>query len=99
MIRPEEIEIVGTWVVVNGVVQGDEACERVHELSETYLELLGYSPEGGGWETLFRDPNDGRLWERWYPQSHMHGGGPPALKFLSDADARERYPNVFAETK
>ena len=95
MIRTDETEIVGNWVVVNGGVEGDETCDRILELTEHYLEKLGYSQEGGGWETLFRDPADSHFWERWYPQSEMHGGGPPALKMVSDADARLRYPSVF----
>ncbi len=97
MIHPEETEIVGNWVVIKGSVQGDERCDRVDELTRSYLERLGYSPESGGWDTLFRDPTDGRFWERLYPQSYMHGGGPPALKLLSDDEAKEKYPQLFSE--
>lgn len=80
MIDPDETEIVGNWVATNGKVNGDEACDRVHQLTRVYLERLGYNPETGAWETLFRDPNDGRFWEQWYPQGHMHVGGPPAFE-------------------
>jgi len=41
--------------------------------------------------TLYRDPDDGRYWERTYPQSELHGGGPPELRVLATEDARQKY--------
>ena len=40
---------------------------------------------------LYRDPNDNRLWELIYPQSEMHGGGPPELRNLTFNEARQKY--------
>jgi len=95
MIRPEEVEIIGDWVEVAGRVVGDNACERVHLLTQDYLEKIGFSQESGGWETLYRDPSDGRFWERTYLQSHMHGGGPPSLLNLTEGEARKKYSTSF----
>jgi Immunity protein 27 len=44
-----------------------------------------------GWETLYRDPITGELWELTYPQSEMHGGGPRHLRIISLADAQLKY--------
>jgi Immunity protein 27 len=44
-----------------------------------------------GWDTLYRDPASGELWEIIYPKSEMHGGGPRQLKAISLADARSKY--------
>lgn len=95
MIRPEEVEIVGNWIEVDGNVVGDDACERVHHLTQDCLEKIGYSQESGGWETLYRDPSDGRFWERTYLKSLMHGGGPPSLINLSESEARKKYAQLF----
>jgi hypothetical protein len=37
------------------------------------------------------DPDDGRYWERTYPQSEKHGGGPPQLKCLTFQEASKKY--------
>jgi hypothetical protein len=95
MIRADETEIVGNWIEVDGRVVADEACERIKALVNGHLVELGSSKESGGWDTLFQDPNDGRLWERTYLQGHMHGGGPPSLFNLSENDARKKYSQLF----
>lgn len=81
--------------MVDGKIIGDATCDRVHFLVENQLEVLGYSPESGAWETLFHDSGDGRYWERTYPHGDWHGGGPPALITLSEEQAREKYPTLF----
>jgi hypothetical protein len=92
--RPDETTLIGNWVKVDDKVVGDATCARIHDLTEEYLETVGFS-ESGAWETLYRDPEDGRYWERVYPQGDWHGGGPPALINLSDEEAKTRYPNLF----
>jgi hypothetical protein len=56
------MEIVGNWISVDGRVQGDGACDRIRMLTEDSFEKLG--TDSTGWETLYKDPTDGRLWER-----------------------------------
>jgi hypothetical protein len=90
-LRPDETDLVGTWTFDGKQVRGDEACERIAHLTEHVLDKLGVSREYGAWETLFRDPADGRLWERTYPNSGWHGGGPPRLRVVSDEEARAKY--------
>jgi hypothetical protein len=90
-LRPDEADLVGKWVSVNGKVVNDETCERIHLLiRDRYVEKVA----GGGWDTLYRDLNDGRYWELTYPQGEMHGGGPPRLTFLSMKQVREKYGDV-----
>jgi hypothetical protein len=38
-------------------------------LTRQHLRQIAVSEGSGGWETLFQDPNDGRYWERTFPQS------------------------------
>jgi hypothetical protein len=46
-------------------------------------ELVKIATDISGWRVLYRDPKDSRLWELSYPQSEMHGGGPPKLTCIS----------------
>ena len=69
-IRPDESELVGV-----SVREGHDATSaRIHALIQEHLQRLGDAD--GGWSVLFRDPEDGRLWELTYPESELHGGGP-----------------------
>lgn len=72
----------------------DETSKRVRKLTSQYEKL---ATTGGGWEMLYRAP-DGKLWEKTYPQSHLHGGGPPALRVITKAEAHEKYGAVVPET-
>jgi Immunity protein 27 len=54
---------------------------------ERYLAKIASSD----WETLFRDPSDGRYWERTYLHSETQGGGPPSLFALSAEKAHAKY--------
>ena len=53
----------------------------------TAMKLVKLASRAGGWISLYRDPEDNRLWELSYPQSEMHGGGPPLLRVVSRIDA------------
>ena len=90
-VTPDENEIVGEWVLDGTTVRKDAAAERIEDLTSGVLEKLADSKEGGGWETLYRDPTDGRLWERTFPKSYMHGGGPPRLAVITADAARRKY--------
>jgi hypothetical protein len=78
-------------VVQDGGARGDAACERIEWLIAHHLQKIADRPQSGAWETLYRDPEDGRYWERTYPQGEMHGGGPLQLKRLTIQEATEKY--------
>jgi hypothetical protein len=88
-LSPSETSVIGQWLAAPGKVTGDEACQRIHELVTTHLIQVARSPDG--WSSLYRDPSDGRLWEHSYPQSSLHGGGPPALVLVTQEQALARY--------
>lgn len=89
---PQETEITGRWMVSQGRVTADANCDRIADLAKNHLLWLGH--DSSGWETLYRDPDDHRLWELIYPESELHGGGPPALRFISDESARLKYGEI-----
>jgi hypothetical protein len=90
-LTPDETELIGDWIVKGSNVVGDETQERISWLIGNVLEEMAISIPFGAWETLFRDPEDGRLWELAYPQGEMHGGGPQALRCISEEIARQKY--------
>ncbi len=40
---------------------------------------------------LYRDPADNRLWELSYPNSALHGGGPPMLRNCTLLEFKLKY--------
>jgi Immunity protein 27 len=88
---PNEQLLTGNWLVQDGRVHGDATCERINWLLSHHLQKVTDSAQGGAWEMLYRDPDDGRYWERTYPQSELHGGGPPELRYLTVDEARQKY--------
>jgi hypothetical protein len=88
-LRPSETLLKGEWIAsANGVV-ADATCKRIDALTEGLLRHL--ANDATGWESLFQDPTDGRLWELYYPQSEMHGGGPPSLRNVTAVQASSKY--------
>lgn len=88
-IQADETEIIGKWVLVGGVVYADENCQRITFLIENDLDGLGC--DSSGWEALYRDRLDGRLWELTHPSGDLHGGGPQSLTEISVEEAKRKY--------
>jgi hypothetical protein len=88
-IDPSETRLTGKWIFGGTGLKADETCHRIEQLVNGHLVKLG--TDWSGWDTLYRDPSDGRLWERIYPQGHLHGGGPPQLQLLTPEEAVKKY--------
>jgi hypothetical protein len=89
---PTETLLTGAWALHGDRVIADATCERINQLARSHLKLLGR--DWSGWETLYLDPDDGRLWEQTYPQGEMHGGGPPQLRCVGREEAKAKYGNT-----
>lgn len=88
-IEPNESDLRGQWLLVDGKMVKDEVSKRIETLVERYLKRI--SADKSGWNILFRDPADDRYWELTYLDSEMHGGGPPRLSVIDDSVAVEKY--------
>jgi Immunity protein 27 len=88
-LQPGEVRLDGKWEFVGGKMRADPVTERIELLTTKYLTKV--SMDASGWETLYRDPQDGRYWELTYPQSHMHGGGPPSLVLVEKDQVKSKY--------
>lgn len=91
-LEADETLLTGQWLMQDGHVVADETTRRIEDLVSDYLEKLGH--DESGWDTLYQDPHDGRYWERIYPMSAMHGGGPPELRCLTLDQAKAKYVRV-----
>lgn len=43
------------------------------------------------WTVLHRDRMTGEYWKEFFPQSELHGGGPPVFEKISKADAMREF--------
>ncbi|SEM33545.1 Immunity protein 27 [Maribacter orientalis] len=69
-------EIIGKWKFKNGRAIPDSNCKIIEIMIKHDLIKIGTSKDG--W-TLRYKAIDGTNWELSYPESHLHGGGPPKL--------------------
>jgi hypothetical protein len=89
-LAPEEADLRGDWLVQKDrSVVADATEQRIEWLTKQKLKRI--ANDWSGWNTLYRDPRDGRLWELTYPQGEMHGGGPRRLHVLSRDEAAAKY--------
>jgi len=88
-ITSDEKIISGKWLESENGVINDENGKRIEYLTDHYLEKI--DTDSSGWNILYKDPADGRLWIKTYPNSEMHGGGPPQLKQISLTEAKKQF--------
>jgi immunity protein 27 of polymorphic toxin system len=90
-LNANEDSINGEWIFRDGKMVGDSNCKRIEWLIQHHLRKIADSIATRGWETLYRDPDDGRYWEKTYPHSEMHGGGPPRLQTIASEQVKGKY--------
>lgn len=71
-----EKELIGKWVFKEGKVVADSNCELIESMINNDLTEIEISEDG--WTKRYQHLN-GSVWELTYPESHLHGGGPPKL--------------------
>ncbi|MEO6526696.1 MAG: Imm27 family immunity protein [Gemmatimonadaceae bacterium] len=86
---PDERQLTGAWDDTGEDVLGDEVDQRIFWLARH--RLTPRASINGGWDQLFVDPRDGRLWELTFPLGSLFGGGPRRLTHLSLEEASAKY--------
>ncbi|HEY6838868.1 MAG TPA: Imm27 family immunity protein [Geobacteraceae bacterium] len=84
-LKPHEKELVGMWLDLGVKVTGDAVYDRVVWLTSTRLEKLAENE--AELAELYRDPRDGRLWEKLLPFPE----GPPTLRLISREAAVQKF--------
>jgi hypothetical protein len=82
--------IEGKWIFEGQRVIADEACD---EITSLLSKLLPCGSTEDGWTRFYRDAETGVFWELTYPQSGLHGGGPPRLESHSLDELRRKHPD------
>jgi Immunity protein 27 len=88
-LRPDESLLRGQWDDLHGEIKPDAVSLRIDSLVQS--QLIRVAADVSGWDVLFRDPADGRLWELTYPHSASHGGGAPQLAVVDSRVAASKY--------
>ena len=88
-LKPDETDLVGGWIIVDGRAIADDVEQRIAWLVASVLEQVAKTSDG--WTALCRDHSDGRYWELTYPRSEMHGGGPSLLTCIDASAAKSKY--------
>jgi hypothetical protein len=91
-LQRDENFLRGQWITIKGEVIADETAKRIQHLVSCHLREIGR--DASGWDALYRDPDDGRLWELTYPDSEAHGGGPPQLRTMTAEEAKTKYGDI-----
>jgi hypothetical protein len=86
---PGEAQLTGRWLETADGIADDPVETRIKWLVANRLVAQGRSADG--WDWLFRDPRDGRLWELTFPLGSLHGSGPRALRVIAARDASVKY--------
>ena len=77
------------WEIADDQISSNDACKRIEWLISDVLELVRV--DRSRWEKLYQDLKDKRYWLLFYPQSEMHGGGPPSLMEITYKEAELRF--------
>ncbi len=94
-LAPHEHDLAAGPDDASHCVENDARDARIFWLVTERLEPIATA--NGGWEQLFRDPRDGRLWELSFPRGSLHGGGHRRLACITRKDAAAGYPLADAE--
>jgi hypothetical protein len=86
---PSERRLDGAWVETADGLAPDVVDQRIFWL--VTKRLVKRAMIDGGWDQLFVDPRDGRLWELTFPRGSLFGGGPRRLAVITSVFAREKY--------
>lgn len=88
-LQPGDVQLTGYWIDLGSGMVRDATWERIDWLVAHQLQRLAGLPQGPA--ALFRDPRDGRLWEKVHEHPQLRDGGPPRLTLLTPETAREKY--------
>ena len=89
LLEPNEVQLEGHWIKAGSKVVADDTARRIDELVSSHLAKRATSDDG--WDVLYLDRRDGRLWELTYPHKDWHGGGPPSLANVTEDYVQKKY--------
>ncbi len=88
-IGKDETLIKGKDVFENGKWIATDSTLRVQYLRDNFLKKV--TSNSHEWTTLYIDESDRRYWELFYSEANWKDMGSPSLRFISEAEAKEKY--------
>lgn len=82
-------KIICEWKLQGKKIIESSECLDIKRMLES--ELIEIATRDDGWIKLLKHKTTDEIWELDYPQSEMHGGGPPTLENLSKMEIKARY--------
>ncbi|MEM6719966.1 MAG: Imm27 family immunity protein [Bacteroidota bacterium] len=76
-----EKEIIGKWIFKNGKILADSNCDLINKMIKEDLREIEIYEDG--WKRRYQHTN-GSIWKLTFPESHLHGGGPPKLTRIKE---------------
>lgn len=76
-----ENEIIGKWIFTDGKIVSDSNCDLIESMIKNDLKEIEIRDDG--WVKRYQHTN-GSIWELTYPESLLHGGGPPKLTRIKE---------------
>jgi hypothetical protein len=67
------------------ILEGNEGQEFAKK------NLVQVQVDDANWRVLHRNPKTGEYWEESFPESELHGGGPPVFKKISEEEAKRKF--------
>lgn len=89
-LAPGESMLRGRWLSTAAGPVPDAVEQRIRWLVAHRLDPLGSATDG--WDWLFRDRVDGRLWELTFPEGMLLHSGPRLLRVIDAATSSAKYP-------
>jgi hypothetical protein len=84
-----ETELRGFWIDLGSGMAKDAHWQRIEWLTSEHFKELARADDG--LDILYRDPADGRLWEKGHDHPDLRDGGPPRLSLIGKEAAAQRY--------
>ena len=88
-LEKDEVLLRGESFFNNGKFTVNDVVKRIDYLIENVLTKI--ASRDAGWTKLYRDDADGRYWELFYDRDNLRSEGPPTLKYIPEAEAKEKY--------
>jgi hypothetical protein len=57
--------------------------------AERHLAKLKVDPVN--WKVLWTNPQTGEFWKEYFPESELHGGGPPEFVKITEQEAKAEF--------
>lgn len=96
-LTPQTTLIQGLWIDLGSRVEKDSSWLRIEWLIENRLHLIVQQSREVG--SLYRSPQDDRLWHYYLTAPQLGDSSPPSLEQINATQAAELFGNLQRESQ